>query len=305
MDFTIEKLEALLEQNDFSRDYIKEIVAKAQNEFSNEELKNNNILMKKVSDWIADNLIVSSDFYENKSPHIIATVGSVGSGKTSILVKLIAELLMNANKNKKTKPKIRIITTDNMKLGAKEELELYTNSLELKVDSVNSKEELKKLLDDYSRPNANVDFVFIDTSGFSPKDQVNISYVQKLLDVANKNLDIHLVISACTKYTDLEQIFKAYENFCIKSVIVSNCDATLTYGNVLSILHKMQKPVSLISEGQTILTSLIQATPAYFLKRLNGFSIEKEHNFISDTEVMAVSNALVKRNIKAYKELAK
>ena len=82
--------------------------------------------------------------------------------------------------------------------------------------------------------------------------------------------------SATMKYGDLEQTFDRYEPFGYRSVIVTKCDETESFGNVLSILHKTQKPVSWITDGQKILLTIWNASPSFFKEWFSGFYDQEE-----------------------------
>ena len=88
--------------------------------------------------------------------------------------------------------------------------------------------------------------------------------------------DIYLAISATTKASDLENILKNYDPFNYRSVIVTKCDETETFGNVLSALNEKKKPISLIAYGQKTLNTMQSAVPFYFINRLHDFTIDKE-----------------------------
>ncbi len=273
---TLLKLESLLDQNEFSKPYIEELKEKVRGEFKLEELDDEQLVLSQVADWIGEDVSVAPRFPGKKKPHVIIVVGPTGIGKTTTIAKMAAGIKMKA-KGTGRNPVIHMITTDNVRVAAKEQLERYAEVLELNVDKVDSKEDLESLLSIYVGPKAKGDFVFIDTSGFSPTDYGHISDLQKMLDVRNLKADIYLAVSATTKGRDLDTIFKNYEPFGFRSVIITKCDETQTYGNVLSVLHERRKSVSWITVGQEILHTLKRADPVYFLRNLDGFELDVGH----------------------------
>lgn len=273
---TILKIESLLEQNEFSLPYIEEIKEKIRGEFKLEELDDEQLVMNQVSDWIGEDISVAPRFSGKKKPHVIIVVGPTGVGKTTTIAKMAAEIKMAA-KDKDHNPVIHMITTDNIRVAAKEQIERYAEVMELNVDKVDTKEDLENLLGVYGGSKSKGDYVFIDTSGFSPNDYEHISKLQEMLDVRNLKADVYLAVSATTKERDLEKIFKNYEAFGFRSVIVTKCDETFTYGNVLSVLHEKRKSVSLITVGQEILHKMMRADPVYFLRNLDGFDVDIGH----------------------------
>ncbi len=273
---TLVKIASLLEQNEFSQSYINEIKERIRGEFNLEELDDEELVMDQVVDWIGEDFSISPRFSGKKKPHVIIIVGPTGVGKTTTIAKMAAEIKM-AGKDTDRSPVIHMITTDTIRVAAKEQIERYAEVMELNVDKVDTKEDLEKLIGLYNGSRGSGDFVFIDTSGFSPKDYDHISKLQDMLDVRNLKADIYLAVSATTKSRDLDIIFKNYEAFGFRSVIVTKCDETTTYGNILSVLHEKRKSVSWITVGQEILHTLERASPIYFLRNLDGFEVDREH----------------------------
>lgn len=68
-----------------------------------------------------------------------------------------------------------------------------------------------------------------------------------------------------------------YEPFGYQSVIITKCDESLRYGNIISALHEKNKKISLITNGQKIRHTILVPSVIEFLKRLEGFSIDRIH----------------------------
>ncbi len=135
-------------------------------------------------------------------------------------------------------------------------------------------EDLKTL---YEENKDNMDAIFIDTSGCSPNDATHLATMKLLLDVPQMNPDVYLAVTASSKSRDLENIFKNYEPFGYNSVIVTKCDESNQYGNVISVLHQKHKTVSYVTVGQNVAHDLKQASVVDFLIRLESFDIDRQH----------------------------
>ena len=85
------------------------------------------------------------------------------------------------------------------------------------------------------------------------------------------------LFSAGTKAKDLERILKTYESFNYQSVIITKCDETSSFGNVLSVLSEKQTPISWITDGQKVPRFIEKASAVYFLTRLSDFEIDRSH----------------------------
>ena len=133
---------------------------------------------------------------------------------------------------------------------------------------------MKKL---YDEKRENLDAIFIDTSGYSPNDTENIGKMKAVLDVRGMKPDIHLAVAASTKATDLANIMQNYEQFGYNSVIVTKCDESKQYGNIISVLHEKNKKISYIADGQKVVRDIHRADVVQFLIRLSGFDVDRVH----------------------------
>ena len=276
---SIVKVDRLLKQNEFTDGYIKKMNERLRAEFSLEELDDFAAVQTQVADWIGEDIHVAESF-RGKNPHIIIIVGPTGVGKTTTIAKLAAKVQWNAKKNgipMAQWPVMHMITIDNIRVAALEQIEHYANALynDVSVEQVASREKLESLIQLYNSPQ--VKYVFIDTSGISPNDFEHIATMKKVLDVPKMHADIYLAVSASTKPTDLEKIIRIYEPFGFRSVIITKCDETTTYGNVLSVLIEKGKTISMITTKQDVLNGHERANPYYFLKRLDGFELDDNH----------------------------
>lgn len=271
---SIQKIEEMLEQNEFSFSYINMMEEKIRNEFSLEQLNNFDLVERRVVDWIGETITVSKDSVF-RPPHVFIIVGPTGVGKTTTLVKLAAQFVKNyAGSHDGKRPAICFITTDTMRVGAMEQLERWGKHMGSNVYKAERAEDLKTLYDDNRN---NMDAIFIDTSGFSPNDATHIAQMKMLLEVSGMSPDIYLAVTASTKARDLQNIMQNYEPFGYKSVIVTKCDESEQFGNVISVLFDRHKTVSYITHGQVASRDITKANVVDFLMRLDEFKIDRIH----------------------------
>ena len=287
---SIEKIDELLVQNEFSPSFIKDINARIKSELTWEQLDDFDLVQQKVLQWIGESISIAPKFSKKgKQAHVLIIIGPTGVGKTTTVAKMAAMIRKTAKDRSKFSTEtseasskkrnsdnvdIRMLTIDKMRVAAVEQLSHWAEIMGIDVDKVENSEDLQELFDSYKNK---ADYIFIDTSGFSPKDLENIAKLHKILDVEGMRADIYLAVTASTKLQDLENIIRNYEVFNFRSVIVTKCDETSTYGNVLSVLNKRKKSISWITDGQQVgLNTLKRANPIFFLKSLEGFSIDKK-----------------------------
>ena len=218
---SIQRIDEMLSQNEFSYNYINMIEEKIRNDFSLDQLDNFELVERRVVDWIGESITVAKESVY-RPPHVYIVVGPTGVGKTTTLVKLAAQFFKKyAGEHEGKRPQICFITTDTMRVGAMEQLERWGKHMGSNVYKAERAEDLKTLYDENS---PNMDAIFIDTSGFSPNDATHIAQMKMLLEVPGMNPDIYLAFTASTKSRDLQNIMQNYEPFGYKSVIVTKCD---------------------------------------------------------------------------------
>ena len=270
---SIKKIESLLEENEFTFSYINEITEKLQSSFTLDALDDFKAVERKVVDWIGKTISIAPEKIQ-RPPHVVVIVGPTGVGKTTTLVKLATKMVSEAKREGRRIPSFAFITTDTMRVGAYEQLASYSTIFETELEKAETVEDLKKL---YDEKRENLDAIFIDTSGYSPNDTENIGKMKAVLDVRGMKPDIHLAVAASTKASDLANIMQNYEQFGYNSVIVTKCDESKQYGNIISVLHEKNKKISYIADGQKVVRDIHRADVIQFLIRLSGFDVDRVH----------------------------
>lgn len=269
----IAQIEELLQRNDFSFSYIKSIIAKIKKTFSLEELNDFKLVQKQVVDWIGESISLYEPPVKRK-PQVYILVGPTGVGKTTTLVKLATKYFMAEQKLRGHAPEIRFITTDSMKVGAEYQLKKFSQYFNQSVIKAESAEDIKQI---YSELKDYVDAMFIDTSGYSPNDAQHIATMKSMLSVSGLDPEIFLCMSASTKSRDLNNIMQNYEIFGYNSVIITKCDESGQFGNVISVLNERHKKTSYITFGQNAAKCISKSNIVDFLIRLEGFEIDRDH----------------------------
>lgn len=271
---TIKKIEEMLKDNDFSEAFIEMIEEKIRNDFSLDQLENFDLVERRVVDWIGESISIAKESVY-RPPHVFIIVGPTGVGKTTTLVKLAAQFVKGyAENHEGQRPEICFITTDTMRVGAMEQLERWGKHMGSNVYKAERAEDLKTL---YDENRASKDAIFIDTSGFSPNDATHIAQMKMLLEVPGMNPDIYLAFMAGSKARDLQNIMQNYEPFGYKSVIVTKCDESEQFGNVISVLYEKHKSISYITHGQVASRDITKANVVDFLIRLENFKVDRIH----------------------------
>lgn len=270
---SIQKIEDLLQDNEFTFSYINKITTRLRAELSMEEIEDFDFVQDKVIGWIGESVKIAPKVM-HKYPHVVILVGPTGVGKTTTIAKLAGTMILEARDEERVPPKIRMITIDHTRVGAEEQLRRYGDLLGTNVDKAESAEDVRKIFESYKD---SMDVLFIDTPGYSPNDSENIGKMRKMLEVKGIHPDVYLTFTASSKARDMISIIQNYEPFNFSSVIITKWDETGSVGNVISVLSEKGKSVSYITDGQQVPRKIERASVLKFLLNLNDFRLNREY----------------------------
>jgi len=266
---SVDRIIELLRHNEFVHEYIENITARIRSELSFEQLEDFELVERHVVRWIGETIQLH-EFETKQKPKIMILVGPTGVGKTTSIAKLAA--IYGVQGVNGIINDVRVITIDNYRIGAKEQIETYGHIMNIPVTCVETFDELRKQIALYR----DVDVVFVDTVGKSPRDFANLGKMNSLLEGCGGASEVHLALSATTKTSDLQQVVRQFETFGTEAVMITKLDETTRVGNVISILHQNRKPISFITDGQGVPQDIEPASIPRLLINLEGFTVDRE-----------------------------
>jgi len=173
---------------------------------------------------------------------VMVFVGPTGVGKTTTLAKLAARFSLMQRK------KVAMITADTYRIAATDQLRTYGRIMGIPVEVANSAEEIPDILSKHK----NLDLILLDTAGRSPSNDEQMEELKKLVTYSQPD-EIHLVISATTKYYDMIRIIERFGVAVpINRMIFTKLDETRFYGAFLNLMNNFQIPLSYYSIGQNV-----------------------------------------------------
>jgi flagellar biosynthesis protein FlhF len=268
----IVKAVELLKLNDFSEKYINKMTERLRKELSIDSLENPDTVQEHLLEWIGESInIYKEESTVTRKPRIMVLVGPTGVGKTTTIAKLAA--IFGLGTSERSAIAVRMITIDAFRIGAKAQLESYGNIMQIPVSCVDNKNDLRKEIALYSD---DIDLFLVDTIGKSHKDSVKLGEIKELLEGCSKGAEVHLVLGAGTKSSDIEDIMQQFEPFNYRSVVLTKMDETDRIGNVISALAEKRKAVSYITVGQKVPNDIIKASVVRFLINLDGFKVNRD-----------------------------
>ncbi len=196
-----------------------------------------------------------------KSPKIVMLVGPTGVGKTTTLAKISAQYRYALDN--KFKPKIVFITADLYRLAAVEQLQKYTEILGVDLEVTYSPEEVTQAL----KKHKDAHLILFDTAGTAQRNMPQISTLCGIVDAAQP-AEVHLVLSATTKYSDAVDIIDHFKDMKPTRIIFSKVDESTTFGTILNICVKYHIPLSYLTTGQNVPEDIEGARPERIAKLL-------------------------------------
>lgn len=193
---------------------------------------------------------------------LVFFIGPTGVGKTTTIAKIASKFRVDEKK------KVALLTADTYRIAAAEQLRTYANILEVPFRVIYTVEEINKALEDFK----GYDYIMIDTAGHSHQNTTQKDNMRNIIhsvdDIVEK--EVHLVLSATTKYRDLISIADSYKEMADYKLIFTKLDETTTLGNLLNLRLYTGASLSYVTYGQNVPDDIEDFNPQKTVKRLLG-----------------------------------
>ena len=195
-------------------------------------------------------------------PRIVWFIGPTGVGKTTTIAKLAGKYCVEDKK------KVALLTADTYRIAAAEQLRTYANILETPFRVIYTPEELQTAIDDYW----DCDYIFIDTAGRSHQNAEQLEKMKEMVGGLKRPEDyqVFLVLSATTKYRDLQKIADCYGKIAKFELIFTKLDETEAVGNLLNIKLYTDAPIAYVTCGQNVPDDMEIFNPQKTVKQILG-----------------------------------
>jgi flagellar biosynthesis protein FlhF len=186
-------------------------------------------------------------------------VGPSGSGKSSCIAKVAALA------QQKTQKKILVVSFDNKRLGAREQLRVITKVLGLSFETIEEAAQLQEVL----QKHRDWDLCFVDTSAECPRSTDDISDFMVLKDL-DLPLKFHLCLSITEKEAQLDRMIRGFSPLGLESVVFSRLDESWSYGEIFNLCLRWSLPLSYFGVGRDIPSDLERASRERVMERIFG-----------------------------------
>ncbi|MBL8228767.1 MAG: hypothetical protein JNL98_09835 [Bryobacterales bacterium] len=202
-----------------------------------------------IKDELARRIVVDPSLPQvnDSAPRVIALVGPPGAGKTSTLIKIAIRCGLGQ------KRPVQLFSADWVRVGAATQLKTYASLLGISFQHFDSVASLEETLLGLRGPQV----VLIDTPGCGPQEMQSVGELAEML--RESSAEIHLVIPASLRRTDLRRQAELYSCFRPCKWVLTKMDETGSLGAAVSEAILANKPFSFLSAGQRIPEDLAPA----------------------------------------------
>jgi len=188
---------------------------------------------------------------------VVALVGPTGVGKTTTIAKLAARFRLKHGPRQ-----VALITLDNFRIGAHEQLNTYGRILDVPVRAASCTEELHHLLAGFQDRR----LVLIDTAGMGQRD-ARLGEQMELFRRVDASLRSYLVLSAAGQERALKEAIAAFDGYAPHACILTKLDETAQMGMAISAVVEKRLPVAFLCDGQQVPEDLHVAKTQLLLNR--------------------------------------
>ncbi len=201
--------------------------------------------------WIGKYILNSVPVVQGGFEQFHLFLGTSGCGKTSSMVKLASQLVLQHKK------RVALISTDTIKVGADQQMKIFSEILNLPFISIRTPSDWNKIIPHLGQ----VDHVLVDFASLSLRSQDEINYLKKMMPPIYDSIRTHLVLSAKNQDKNQLETIQKYEALNITDLIITSLDEATQHGSIYNIVRKQTKPLFGFGIGPKVPEDFERATP--------------------------------------------
>ncbi len=210
---------------------------------------------------------------------IVSLVGPTGVGKTTTIAKLAARFALKHGRRG-----ISLITTDNYRIGAHEQLRTYGRILGIPVHVATDNEELRNLLKEANEKSGEHNLTLIDTAGICQRD-TRLADQLAILSIKEMDIKNFLVLSATGQMNLQDDVIRAFGKLKLQGCMLTKIDEAASLGEVISVLVQHKLAIHFVCNGQKVPDDIHQARGQLLVKE--AVKLMRSTNKSPSTEELA------------------
>ncbi len=239
---TLFQLYADLIDAEVSEEVTRELIERLREGVSGDELADPVLLKARLIRLVEDQISCVGPLDVRPGERkIVALVGPTGVGKTTTIAKLAA------NHHLKLRQRVGLITVDTYRMAAVDQLRTYADIIDLPMEVVSTPRQMRAAVSRLS----NLELIFVDTAGRSPRDEVRIQELKSLLAEAQPE-EVYLVLSGVASASSMCRTAERFSEVGVTSLVLTKLDEATGLGNLLPVLKERRLPLSYVTNGQNV-----------------------------------------------------
>lgn len=169
---------------------------------------------------------------------VVALLSPTGVGKTTTVAKLAARFVRQHGARH-----LGLLTTDNYRVSAYEQLQNFGRLLGVPVQMVDSADELAVAL----AALANKRLVLVDTAGMSQRD---VRIGDALVSLVRSDIRSYLVLASNAQEAMLDEAATTFGALSLSGCVLTKLDECSSLGGALSVVIRHRLPLACVTDGQ-------------------------------------------------------
>jgi flagellar biosynthesis protein FlhF len=174
---------------------------------------------------------------------IVALVGATGVGKTTTIAKLAARYTLKHGPHR-----VALITTDNYRVAAHEQLRSYARIMGVPMRVTGDADSLREALDSLQ----DKELILIDTAGMSQRDMLLNKQFAMLQAEGLPKIKTYLTLATNCQRSVLTETGNKFNEMNLTGCILTKVDETTSLGGAITVAVENNLPISYFCDGQKV-----------------------------------------------------
>ncbi len=174
---------------------------------------------------------------------VVALVGATGVGKTTTIAKLAARYTLKHGPHR-----VALITTDNYRVAAHEQLRSYARIMGVPMRVAGDADSLREALDSLQ----DKELILIDTAGMSQRDMLLNKQFAMLQAEGLPKIKTYLTLATNCQRGVLTETGDKFKEMNLAGCILTKVDETTSMGGAITVAVENDLPISYFCDGQQV-----------------------------------------------------